>query len=79
MNLTAEEVRQIVRQEVERALTNVGLNTDDQAQQQADLVWLHEMRQTTQSAVRHAVTVAMGLIVTGLLGALWTGLRLFWK
>jgi hypothetical protein len=75
--LTAEDVRQIVRQELERALTGVGLNTDDQAVQQADLIWLHEMRTTTQSAVRHAVTVAMGLIVTGLIGAVWAGVKFF--
>lgn len=79
MSVTAEEVREIVRQELEKGLAAVGLNTDDQAVQQADLVWLHEMRQTTQSAVRHAVTVAMGLIVTGLLGALWAGIQLFWR
>ena len=76
-NLSGEEVRQIVRQELERALTGVGLDWDNQASQQADLAWLHEMRTTTQSAVRHAVTVAMGLIVTGLIGAIWIGVKFF--
>lgn len=75
--MTPEEVRIIMREELERALTGVGLNWDNQAAQQADLAWLHEMRTTTQSAVRHAVTVAMGLIVTGILGAVWAGVKLF--
>jgi len=75
--MTPEEVRMIMREELERALTNVGLDYDNQASQQADLAWLHEMRITSQSAVRHAVTVAMGVIVTGLLGAIWTAAQWF--
>jgi len=75
--MTGEELRLIVREELDRAFTGLGLNRDDPVSQQADLVWLHEMRQTVQSSVRHAVTVAMGLIVTGLLGAVWGGVKLF--
>ncbi len=78
MPLTADEVREIVKQTVAEVMTTMGIEVDDPRKMQADFLHLRKGRlgaiQIATWTKRSAVSAAMG----GLLWALWEGIKA-WK
>lgn len=69
----AGEVRQAADEGVTAALERVGIDPDDPVAVQRDLAFLRDWRTTTASVRKKGILTAVGIIVAGVLGALWLG------
>lgn len=80
--LTKEEMRAMIREvveettkkAVEETFLRMGLQTDDPIEAQRDFQHLRSWRKSTESLGAKALAVAVGILITGALGALWAGL-----
>lgn len=73
--LDEKEVRLIVEETVKTTLANLGITIDDPREVQKDLIHLREWRLTLQKVRNQSMVSALGIIVTGVLGALFLGIR----
>lgn len=73
--LIREEIRQQVDEGVSDALTRVGIDTSDPLAAQKDAQFVREWRNTASAVKRKGMITAVGLLVTGILGAIWLGLK----
>lgn len=73
INITEDELRQIVRTTVEEVLTKIGVDHSDPGEMQRDFTHLRDWRKSVDKARDVGFMTALGIIVTGLLGALWLG------
>ena len=71
----AAEVQAAADKGVTAALERVGIDSEDPTAVQRDLAFLRDWRTTTASIRKKSIVTAVGLIVAGLLGALWLGLQ----
>jgi hypothetical protein len=77
--LSPEEMRELVRETVRETINEtflrLGVKIDDPIEVQKDFQHLRDWRNTTESVKSKALLAAVGLLVSGLLGALWLGLK----
>jgi len=73
--LTAREVEEIVQRTVEQTLIRLGVQVDDPLEVQKDLQHLREWRESMEQVRRKSFLTAVTVITTGLLGALWVGIK----
>lgn len=73
--LTADEARVLIRETVRETLLTLGLSTDDPIQVQKDFQHLREWRQTTEAVKSKALLAVVGVIVSGLVAAMWMGVK----
>lgn len=60
---------------VKEALTNIGFDMSEPTEIQADVQHLKRSRKICEIIQDKAVTVGIGLLVTGGFGALWIGIK----
>jgi hypothetical protein len=72
--MTEEEVRKIVSETVAETLQGVGL-AGDVKEMQADMAHLRRWRKSVEKTATISFLTAATIILTGLLGAMWLGLR----
>ena len=73
--LYREEVDSIVLRAVATILTSFGIDTDDRRELRADLQHLRRWRRSVEQAQSYTFKAAITVIVTGLVGAVWLGLK----
>ena len=73
--LTDSEVRRIVKETVHETLRHSGIDPDDAEANAADRRYVRDWRQTTDSIKRKSLFAAITLVVTGIAGLLWMGLK----
>lgn len=60
---------------VKEMLLTMGIDTEDVLEVQRDMQHLRAWRQSIQTVKRQSLVVAVGIIVTGAIGALWLALK----
>lgn len=70
-----DEIRQQVDEGVSDAMTRVGIDMDNPIQVQQDMSYLRDWRKTAKAVKRKGAITAVGILVTGLVGAVWLGLK----
>jgi hypothetical protein len=73
--MTEMELKLLVRQTVSETLISLGIDHNDPIEMQADFRHLREWRRSVNSVKRYGFMTAVGVVITGLLGAIWVGLR----
>lgn len=73
--MTENEIRRIVAETVDQTLTRLGVDTDNPLEFQRDLSHLREWRKSVATIKRQSLLTAVGVIIAGLLGLMWLGLK----
>lgn len=76
-NLTSEEARALIREAVRETFLMLGVKVDDPIEVQKDFQHLREWRNTTESIKSKGLLTVMGILVSGMLAALWVGIKEF--
>lgn len=69
------EIDAIVLKTIATALTSFGINEDDRRNLRADLNYLRRWRESVEQAKNYTFRAVITVIVTGVLGAMWLGIR----
>lgn len=73
--LTKEEIRELICSGVEDALIRLGLDAENPLETQADLRYLRMWRLSVETAKTKGMMVAVGIIVSGIIGTILLGLK----
>lgn len=77
--LTKDELHDITKQAaseaVEETLTKLGIDHSEPFEMQRDFQFVRDWRNASESAKAKAIVVAVGVLFSGVLGALWVGLK----
>ena len=76
-NLTPEEARALICEAVRETFLMLGVKVDDPIEVQKDFQHLREWRSTTESIKSKGLLTVMGILVSGMLAALWVGIKEF--
>jgi DNA-binding MarR family transcriptional regulator len=71
----AEHIDQSVMQTISAILTSFGIEEDERKELRADFAHLRKWRRSVETVERVGWTTAVTVIVTGILGALWLGVK----
>lgn len=78
--MTNEEIHDVAtraaREAVDQTFLRLGICAGEPIEVQKDMAHLREWRTTTESVKRKGAVTVAGLIVSGLLAALWLGVKL---
>ncbi len=70
-----DKIREKVDEGVSDALTRVGIDMDNPIEVQKDMSFMRDWRKTAKDVKRKGMLTAAGILVTGILGAVWIGIR----
>jgi hypothetical protein len=70
-----ERQRELVKQTVHETLLSLGLEIDDPIKMQKDFQHLREWREASETLKSHGLTTLVGILLAGLLGAIWLGIK----
>lgn len=70
-----EVVREAVAEAVPETLLTMGIDPDQPLEMQKDFVYLRDWRLTSEAIKKKGILAAVGLMVTGGLGAMYLGLK----
>lgn len=73
--VSRDELRHIISDGVREALLSLGIDAKDPLQTQADLRYLRNWRISVETAKSKGLLVAVGILVTGAIGAFILGLK----
>ncbi len=73
--LSSDQLREIVREEFDNALTKMGFDTTEPLESQKDLQFVREWRVSAEGVRKKALTTMAAIFVTGIIGALWLGIK----
>ena len=71
----AVHVQDVVRTAVTETLITLGMDASDPMSLQQDMHFVREMRQTSEKLRSKGLLVMVGLLLTGLAGAVWLGIK----
>lgn len=74
INITEDELRKIVSETVKETLTAIGIQHEDPVEMQRDFTHLRDWRKAVDTARSTSMLTILGILVTGLMGALWLGI-----
>jgi hypothetical protein len=72
---TKKAIREAVGEGIDDALTKYGLDTSDPTAMQADMVYLRKSRTGSDEVLKWGRRSAITAVVTGMLVALWQGIK----
>ena len=75
INITEDELRKIVSETVKETLTTIGIQHEDPVEMQRDFTHLRNWRKAVDTARSTSMLTAIGILITGLMGALWLGFQ----
>lgn len=70
-----EEMQQYVAEAVKQTLVQLGIATNDPIQMQRDMQHLRQWRNAVESIQQKGILTIITILVTGLLAALWIGIK----
>lgn len=73
--LTRDEIRHLICQGVEDAMTRFGMDASNPLEMQRDFQHLRDWRLSVQSAKEKGTLAIIGVLVSGMVGALLLGLK----
>lgn len=69
------EIKRIVSESVKETLLMLGVKVDDPVEMQQDFTHLRKWRKAVDTAQSTSMLTALGILVTGGMGALWLGIQ----
>jgi hypothetical protein len=72
---STEHIDQTVIQTISAILTSFGIEEDERKELKADFAHLRKWRKSVETVERVGWTAAVTVIITGILGALWLGVK----
>jgi hypothetical protein len=72
---SVDDLRKLLRETVAETLTSIGISTTDPIEMQKDFQHLREWRVSMENVQRKGILTAVGVVSTGLLAALWLGIK----
>ena len=69
------EAKQLIVATVEETLTKIGIDHEDPIEMQKDFQHLREWREAATAMKKKGMITAVGVIVTGVLAAIWLAIR----
>lgn len=77
--MTHDEAHSIAKAAAKEALHEMfmalGVDTDDATEVQKDMAFIRNWRESSEAVKRQGMIAAIGVIVIGLLGLIWTALK----
>jgi hypothetical protein len=73
--VTENEVRAIAKVTVEETMLYLGVDVEDPTEVQKDMAFLRNWRESTQAVKRQGLIAAVGVLVLGVLGLIWSALK----
>jgi hypothetical protein len=70
-----EELKLLVAESVKQTLIQLGISSDDPLEVQRDMQHLREWRKSMESIKSKGLLTAVAIAVTGILAALWVGIK----
>jgi hypothetical protein len=75
MSMTEAEVTAVAKTAVREMLTALGVDEEDPIEMQKDLAHLRRWRRSVEAVERRSIVTITGILVTGVVGALFIGIR----
>ena len=75
VTLTKGELKEIVSESVYETLTLLGLDHENPLEMQRDFQYLREWRTASEKIKTQGLMVILAILITGLCGALWLGIK----
>ena len=75
MTLDHDDISKIVEETVDKVLERLGIDTSNPIAMQRDFSHVRAWRESTEVIKRKGFLAIVGVIVTGIAGALWLGIR----
>lgn len=75
IHLTESQLRHVVETTVEETLLKMGVDVEDPMEMQRDFKHLREWRQTTATLRKGGLMAGASIIVSGVLGLIWVGVK----
>lgn len=69
------EIRKIVAETVKETLTSLGIPADNPLDVQRDMQHLRAWRESVATVKRQGLIVAVGILMAGVLGAIWMAIK----
>lgn len=69
------EIRKIVAETVKETLTRMGIEADEPFDVQKDMAFVRNWRTSSEAVKRQSILIAVGVVVTGLIGMVWMVLK----
>ena len=76
VQLTKDELKEVVKDTVHETLTSVGIESSDPIEMQKDFNHLREWRITVQDVRKKSILTVCGLLVAGVLAFIWIGFKI---
>lgn len=74
VTISREDLREIISEGVTEAFRSMGIDSMQPIEMQRDMAHLRKWRVSVEKTTSTTFTVALGVIVSGLLGAVWLGI-----
>ena len=75
IQLTREQLGDIVESAVDQALLKLGVDTKDAIAVQQDMAYLRDLRTASDALKKKALLTLAGILVAGICTALWIGFK----
>ncbi len=75
ITLTKGELKEIVSESVYETFTLLGLDHENPLEMQRDFQYLREWRTASEKIKTQGLMVILAILITGLCGALWLGIK----
>lgn len=72
-----DKMRAVARMTVDELLIRMGIDVSDPIEMQKDFQHLRDWRTSTESIKKKSVLTLVGILITGMAGALWLGFKSF--
>ena len=73
--LTRDELREVIQETVRETLTELGIDSEHALEMQRDMSFLRDLREARDSAAARTLVVAVGILLTAMIGALALGVK----
>lgn len=69
------DIKKIVQESVKETMLLLGVKIDDPVEMQKDFAHLRKWRGAVETTTSTGIFTALGILVTGAMGALWLGIQ----
>jgi len=79
MNLTREELREVIQEAVAETLKGIGIDEEDADQLRRDFAYLRDMRRASGTVKMTALLSLVGIVASGFATVVWLGFSQLFK
>lgn len=73
--MTRDELKDLAKETAHEVLRGLGVDVDEPLEFQKDMAHVRDWRKSSEAVKRSGLLAAVGVLVTGTLGALWLGIK----